>query len=104
MFLATRSDDKSIKLASVPNGGLVLHMHGLHEGSIMGVSFSPDGALLSTASDDGSVKLLSVPNGELVLHLPGLHEGEIWGLDFSPRRRAPRHRIVGRVGEADHGA
>ena len=69
-LLATASQDKSIKLTSVADGEVVLHLPGLHESGIWGVSFSPDGKLLATASDDKSIKLTSVADGEVVLHLP----------------------------------
>jgi WD40 repeat protein len=88
-LLATSSSDKSIKLTSVADGEVVLHLPELHKGGddiaiIRCVSFSPDGALLATGSHDKSLKLTSMPDGEEVLHLPELHEGGIRGVSFSP--------------------
>jgi eukaryotic-like serine/threonine-protein kinase len=53
-----------------------------HTDYVVGVAFSPDGALLATASDDRTARLWDVATGRAVRTLTG-HTGYLYGVAFS---------------------
>ncbi|MGH3813587.1 MAG: WD40 repeat domain-containing protein [Pseudonocardiaceae bacterium] len=52
-------------------------------GEVLGVAFSPDGALLATASDDGTARLWDPATGQHRSTLQG-HTNWVYGVAFSP--------------------
>jgi WD40 repeat protein len=50
---------------------------------VLGVAFSPDGALLATGSHDNTARLWNVATGQAVRTLTG-HTGAVFGVAFSP--------------------
>jgi WD40 repeat protein len=67
-WLASGSDDNTIKLWSLPDGSLVKTLAG-HRGEIFGngvvnsVAIAADGKLLASGSQDDTIKLWSLPDG-----------------------------------------
>ena len=54
-----------------------------HHGSVLDISFSPDGQRLATACEDGSIRIWQVSDWKLVQTLTG-HVGPVHSVDFSP--------------------
>ncbi len=52
-------------------------------GSILSVSFSPEGSLLATGDSDGEIRLWQVTTGKQVLACKG-HTSWVWSVAFSP--------------------
>jgi WD40 repeat protein len=73
-LLASGSQDKTVKLWSLPDGALMKTLEG-HEGAVRSVAFSPDGKLLASGSGDGTVKLWSLPDGDSVKSIGGENYG-----------------------------
>ena len=63
-LLASGSDDRTIKLWSLPEGALLKTLEG-HSNGVRAVAISPDGKLLASASWDKTIKLWSLPEGAL---------------------------------------
>ena len=61
------------------------HLTG-HDGTVLGVAFSPDGRLLATASIEGTARLWDPATGEHRRTLTG-HRGTVYGVAFSPDGR-----------------
>src|SRR5438309_1306105 len=55
-----------------------------HEGSVMAVSFSPDGKVLASCSRDKTIKLWDVATGELKQTLTE-HTAGVYDVTFSPK-------------------
>ncbi|MEH2164943.1 MAG: hypothetical protein V7K38_28785 [Nostoc sp.] len=53
-----------------------------HQGSVLSVSFSPDGKTIATASDEKTARLWNL-QGQLLQEFKG-HQGSVWGVSFSP--------------------
>ncbi|MBI4324359.1 MAG: hypothetical protein HY674_03770, partial [Chloroflexi bacterium] len=81
-FLATGSNDHSVKLRALADGAELKTLAG-HTDWVAAVAISPDGRFLASASIDGTARLWRLPEGELVKNLAG-HAGEIRCLAFSP--------------------
>ena len=79
-LVASGSDDKTVRLWRVSDGGLARTLEG---GPIRCVAFSPDGALVASGSDDKTVRLWRVSDGELLWTLEG-HSHYVRGVAFSP--------------------
>jgi WD40 repeat protein len=58
-YLASGSDDKTVKLWSVESQKEVITLQG-HDWYVESVAFSPDGKYLASGSEDKTVKLWSV--------------------------------------------
>ncbi len=58
-FLASGSDDKTVKLWSVESQKEVTTLQG-HSSEVTSVAFSPDGKYLASGSKDKTVKLWSI--------------------------------------------
>src|SRR5262245_55562922 len=55
-----------------------------HEGSVLGVSFSPDGKTLASCGRDKTIKIWVVASGELKTTLIE-HTGDVYDVLFSPK-------------------
>ena len=69
-FLATGSEDNTIKLWSVPDG-INIHTLAAHEGDVQDLAFSPDGGQLASASWDKAVKIWRISDYALINTLSG---------------------------------
>src|SRR5438876_958554 len=55
-----------------------------HRGSVMGVSFSPDGKFLASCSRDKTIKVWDAATGELKRTLTE-HTADVYDVTFSPK-------------------
>ncbi|MBE8989922.1 WD40 repeat domain-containing protein [Nostoc sp. LEGE 12450] len=62
-FLATGSDDLTIKLWNVHTGKSLITLQG-HTRTISSISFSPNGEVLSSCAEDGLIKIWNINTGE----------------------------------------
>jgi WD40 repeat protein len=81
-WLASASEDQTIKLWDVATGQVVRSLWG-HTGAVHGVAFSPADGQLASAGADRTVKLWSVATGQLIRTLSG-HSEEVCAVAFSP--------------------
>ena len=84
-WLATASDDTSIRVWDVSNGTERFILAG-HSAPVRDVAFSPDGTLLASASEDRSVRLWDIASGNLIDTLIG-HQARALTVAFSPAGR-----------------
>ena len=68
--VASCSEDKSIKLWNLDDGGLLSTMRG-HDLEVMSVSWSPDGTRLASGSLDTRVLIWDAASGEQLCSLRG---------------------------------
>jgi WD40 repeat protein len=54
-----------------------------HQGTVLGISFSPDSSKVATACEDGQVRIFSAPEWKLLKTLTG-HHGPVHWAEFSP--------------------
>ena len=80
-YLASGSDDKTIKLWNVSTGKHIKTLKG-HIWNVVSVNFSPDGKYLASGSGD-TIKLWNVKTGKLIKTLEG-HTKEVTSVNFSP--------------------
>jgi len=69
-YLASGSDDCTIKIWKVLDGNLIRTLKG-HTGSVYSVSFSQDGKEIASGSGDNTIKLWRVSDGSLIKTLKG---------------------------------
>ena len=81
-YLATGSDDKTVRIWDVATGRTVRVLAG-HTATVGGVAFSPDGKYLATASDDKSARLWDLATGQKVRVFTGSQNAIGWP-SFSP--------------------
>jgi WD40 repeat protein len=81
-FLATGSQDNSIKLWNVETGWQLKSLDG-HTEAVNSVAFSPDGKILASGSGDQTIKLWNVENGQEINSLHG-HTHFVQSVAFSP--------------------
>ena len=74
-YLATGSDDSTVKVWSLQGGELLRTISG-HSTAVLLVAFSPASKTLLTRSRGGSVKLWNLQNGELLKRLADVHRHE----------------------------
>lgn len=82
-LLASGSLDHTIKLWSLPQGGLIKTLEG-HTSNVDALVMSPDGKLLASSSLDNTIKLWSLPDGKLVGCLMDLaaNPAEVKGITY----------------------
>lgn len=74
--------DNSVHVFGLAGEMPLLHRLGGHSLAVLGVEFSPDGAVLATASADRTAKLWDMRSGQLVTTLTG-HAAEVDSVSFS---------------------
>ena len=79
-YLATASDDKSLRLYDVATGETFVEFKG-HQNFVFCCKFNPQSNLLVSGSYDETVKLWDVRCGECVMTLPA-HSDPVCGVDF----------------------
>jgi len=82
-FLASGSDDGTVKLWRFPQGEEVATIK--HTDKVWFVLFSPKGNFLASGSEDGRAKIWDVRKGKLLVELR--HNSGIWQVVFSPDER-----------------
>ncbi len=81
--LAT-SSDQAVKIWDFRTGRELLRMPG-HKGRVTGVSFSPDGKLLSTVALDDTIRIWDAEGPtEVMTTLTGVGVGDIYDVAFNP--------------------
>jgi serine/threonine protein kinase len=80
-WLASGSDDSTVKVWSVGSGELARTFRG-HKQGVNALAFSPDGHWLASGSNDSTAKIWSVGNGDLAQTLSG-HKVAVNALAFS---------------------
>ena len=86
-YLATASDDKTLKLWASNSGECLRTLTG-HTNYVFCCAFSPKGSLLASGSFDETLRLWNVTTGECVKARPSLW-GSLWGV---PRAAASLRR------------
>ena len=81
-LIATRSEDKSIRVWDMRNGATMIKSLEGHSCNIVCVAFSPDGLRLSSGSGDGTLRLWDVPTGMPLYVLEG-HTADVLSVVFS---------------------
>lgn len=81
LYLASGSEDKTIKLWEVATGRCVATLTG-HTGEVMAVAFSPDGRYLASASWDKTARIWDVNSWSCLATLEG-HGSEVVTVAFS---------------------
>ena len=81
-LLASSSNDRTIKLWSMPDGKLLKTLTD-HRDQVSSVAFSGDGKILASGSDDNTVLLWSMPSGRLLKTLRG-HHNQVYTVGFDP--------------------
>ena len=81
-LLASASSDATIKLWSLPDGGLIKTLEG-HAGVVHAVAISTNGELIASGGEDKTVKLWSSTTGEL-LHSLESHSEDVFTVAFTP--------------------
>ncbi|TMQ32693.1 MAG: hypothetical protein E6K70_17150, partial [Planctomycetota bacterium] len=84
-FLASASDDQSIRLWRVSSGKTTGLLRG-HRGKVFSLAFSPDGRMLASGSPDFTVRLWEVASGAEVHVFTG-HTDWVAPVAFSPDGR-----------------
>ncbi len=80
-ILASGSDDKTIKLWSIPDGFLLKTLEG-HTSWIHSVCMSPEGKMLASGGYDNIIRLWSIPDGVLLKTIEG-HNQSVYSIAFS---------------------
>jgi len=80
-LLVSGSNDRSIKLWSLPEGAFIKKMTS-HTNYVNSLAISPDGKQLASGSSDRSIKLWSLPDGTLIKTLTG-HTNYVNSLSIS---------------------
>ena len=80
-YLATASDDKSLRIWDAETGGALVELRG-HTNYVFSCAFSPQTNLLVSGSFDETVKLWDVRSGDCVSTLPA-HSDPVTGVDFN---------------------
>ncbi len=73
-FLASGSEDQTIKLWKVATGQEVMTLHG-HSGIVRSVAFNPDGKILASGGTDKKIILWNVENAHEITSIRGHSEG-----------------------------
>jgi WD40 repeat protein len=84
-WLASGSEDKTVKLWDTDSGELVRTLEG-HQDIVRSVAFDPQGRWLASGSDDEAVKLWDVESGHTVHSLEG-HKAWVTSVAFDPNGR-----------------
>ena len=74
-WIASSSDDATIKLWDVGSGRLLRTLTG-HLQGVKSIAISPDGARLASVSDDGTAKIWDPQTGQSLRTITGVSEGQ----------------------------
>ena len=80
-YLASASDDKTLRLYDVTTGSAVVEFQG-HTNFVFCLAFNPQSNLICSGSFDEHVKLWDVRSGDCVSTLPA-HSDPVTGVDFN---------------------
>ena len=81
-FLASGSNDNTIKLWALPEGKLLQTLTG-HANTVFSVAISSDGKLLASGSQDQTIKFWALPERKLLQTLTG-HSKGVYSVTISP--------------------
>jgi len=81
-YLATSSEDNTVRLWEVPSGKLINTLTG-HTEDVYRLAFSPDGTHLATTSADNTARLWDITTGKTIATLTG-HTEDVTHIAFSP--------------------
>jgi WD40 repeat protein len=85
--LAVVSNDKTIRLWRLEDGGVRTHRLTGYGGTLLHVAFAPGGTTLAAGASDGAARVWNLASGALVHTLAG-HTGGVQGVAFAPDGRA----------------
>lgn len=72
----------TVALSDAGRGRMLRLFYG-HDGTVLGVAFSPDGRMLASVSDDGVLRIWAAETGQARAELAG-HQGRAQGVAFAP--------------------
>ena len=84
--IVSGSDDETLKLWNLVQSGRELQTFVGHQGTVRGVSLSPDGQLIASAGSDRTVRLWKM-DGPLPTSLVAHDLHKVWTIQFSPDGR-----------------
>jgi len=85
-YIASGSDDRTIRLWDIETGGEVRRFEG-HTDKVTSVCFSPDGRYIASGSWDDTVSLLDIETGREVRRFKGHTDYSVESVCFSPDGR-----------------
>ena len=88
-FIATASDDRSVKLWDVRTGGCVRTFGTAHDDAVTSLCVSPGGGWAVSGDASGNLCVLELAAGRLLRKVRGLHAGPVWTVSCSAGAGGP---------------